>query len=261
VRYETPLGARSSKEDRILRKTPSLRTAAKRRAATPSPSLKRQKRPGSTLLQGDVTLTEKAYAEIEELIVTLQLPPGTVLSELVLADRLGIGRTPIREALQRLSRDGLVNILPRRGVLVSDIDLRSQLRLLEVRRELERLMARGAAERATEEERARFSEIAGGMYRSSENEDDISFMRLDQQFNTLVSLAARNEYASRAMGLMHGLSRRFWYQHYKEAADLPLCARLHAAVAEAIAARDPDRAAAASDRLIDYIESFARSTL
>jgi DNA-binding GntR family transcriptional regulator len=215
----------------------------------------------SNFAQIDVKLTDKAYSQIEELIVTLQLPPGTVLSELVLANRLGIGRTPIREALQRLSRDGLVNILPRRGVLVSDIDLRSQLRLLEVRRELERLMARGAAERANEEERAKFSEIAVGMRRASNRQDDISFMRLDQQFNTLVSLAARNEFASRSMGLMHGLSRRFWYQHYKQAADLPLCARLHAGVAEAIAKRDPDTAAEASDKLISYIESFARSTL
>ncbi|HVI64114.1 MAG TPA: FCD domain-containing protein, partial [Bradyrhizobium sp.] len=113
----------------------------------------------------------------------------------------------------------------------------------------------------SEEERAQFSGIAAGMYRASDTDDDISFMRLDQQFNTLVSLAARNEFASRSMGLMHGLSRRFWYQHYKQAADLPLCARLHAAVAEAIANRDPDKAAEASDRLIDYIESFARSTL
>jgi len=244
-----------------IRKSTSLKATAKRSPSSPAPSGKRRKRNVSTFLQGDVTLTDKAYAQIEELIVTLQLPPGTVLSELVLADRLGIGRTPIREALQRLSRDGLVNILPRRGVLVSDIDLRSQLRLLEVRRELERLMARGAAERASAEERAQFSEIAAGMRRASNNEDDISFMRLDQQFNTLVSLAARNEFASRSMGLMHGLSRRFWYQHYKEAADLPLCARLHAGVAEAIAKRDPDKAAEASDKLVSYIESFARSTL
>ena len=244
-----------------LKKSPSLKAQAKHNPQSPLPQSKRRKRSVSTFLQGDVTLTDKAYAQIEELIVTLQLPPGTVLSELVLADRLGIGRTPIREALQRLSRDGLVNILPRRGVLVSDIDLRSQLRLLEVRRELERLMARGAAERASEEERAQFSGIAAGMYRASDTDDDISFMRLDQQFNTLVSLAARNEFASRSMGLMHGLSRRFWYQHYKQAADLSLCARLHAAVAEAIANRDPDKAAEASDRLIDYIESFARTTL
>ena len=241
------------------RKSAPVRTSAKAGLAGIAPP--RKTRQLSTLRQGDVTLTDKAYAQIEEQIVTLQLPPGTVLSELVLADRLGIGRTPIREALHRLSRDGLVNILPRRGVLVSEIDLRSQLRLLEVRRELERLMARGAAERATEEERAQFAEIAKGMQRASDKQDDISFMRLDQQMNNLISLSARNEFASRSMGLMHGLSRRFWYQHYKEAADLPLCARLHAAVAGAIAERDPDRAAAASDRLIEYIESFARSTL
>jgi DNA-binding GntR family transcriptional regulator len=241
------------------RKSAPVRTSAKAGLAGMAPP--RKTRQLSTLRQGDVTLTDKAYAQIEEQIVTLQLPPGTVLSELVLADRLGIGRTPIREALHRLSRDGLVNILPRRGVLVSEIDLRSQLRLLEVRRELERLMARGAAERATEEERAQFAEIAKGMQRASDKEDDISFMRLDQQMNSLISLSARNEFASRSMGLMHGLSRRFWYQHYKQAADLPLCARLHAAVAGAIAERDPERAAAASDRLIEYIESFARSTL
>ncbi|MBY0381890.1 MAG: GntR family transcriptional regulator [Xanthobacteraceae bacterium] len=225
-----------------------------------SPS-KRRKRNVSTALQNDITLTDKAYAQIEELIVTLQLPPGTVLSELVLAERLAIGRTPIREALQRLSRDGLVNILPRRGVLVSDIDLRSQLRLLEVRRVLERLMARSAAERATAEERAQFGEIAAGMRSASAHADDLAFMRLDKEFNTLVSLTARNEFATRSMGLMHGLSRRFWYQHYKEAADLPLSARLHAEVAEAIAARDVDKASKASDQLVDYIESFARSTL
>jgi DNA-binding GntR family transcriptional regulator len=241
------------------RKSAPVRTSAKAGLAGMAPP--RKTRQLSTLRQGDVTLTDKAYAQIEEQIVTLQLPPGTVLSELVLADRLGIGRTPIREALHRLSRDGLVNILPRRGVLVSEIDLRSQLRLLEVRRELERLMARGAAERATEEERAQFAEIAKGMQRASDKEDDISFMRLDQQMNSLISFSARNEFASRSMGLMHGLSRRFWYQHYKQAADLPLCARLHAAVAGAIAERDPERAAAASDRLIEYIESFARSTL
>lgn len=212
-------------------------------------------------LQADVTLTDRAYAELEELIVTLQLPPGTALSELVLAGRLGIGRTPIREALQRLSRDGLVNILARRGVLVSEIDLRAQLRLLEVRRELERLMARGAAERATNEQRAQFAEVASGMRQAADQSDDLLFMRLDQKFNTLVSVASRNEFASRAMGLMHGLSRRFWYQHYKEAADLPLAARLHAEVAEAIVERRVDAAGAASDKLIDYIESFARSTL
>ena len=216
---------------------------------------------GNRVSDDPETLTDRAYRLIEELIVTLALPPETILSEQSLAARIGIGRTPIREALQRLARDGLVVILPRRGILVSQINLKTQMRLLEVRRELERLMASGAAERATPEESALFATIARQMRRASDENDDMMFMRLDRQFNELVSLAARNEFASRAMGLMHGLSRRFWYQHYRESGDLPLSARLHAEVAEAIAGRDPQAAAKASDRLIDYIESFTRKTI
>ena len=206
-------------------------------------------------------MPERAYRQIEELIITLQLPPGMVLSEQMLVQRLNIGRTPIREALQRLARDGLVLILPRRGILVSEINVRTQLRVLEVRRELERLLARLAAERATADERAGFEQIAEGMLAASANADDIAFVRLDHQFNALLSQAARNEFATRSLALMHGLSRRFWYQHYKEVADLPLAAKLHAEVALAVAHRDPAGAAAASDRLIDYIQEFARKTI
>jgi len=212
-------------------------------------------------MRDERSLSERAYADLEEMIVTLKLAPGAAVSEQELAQRLGIGRTPIREALQRLARDGLVVILPRRGILVSQINLKTQMRLLEVRRELERLMARSAAERATPEEIAKFSGIARDMRAASDQADDMTFMRLDRALNELVSQAARNEFAARAMGLMHGLSRRFWYQHYREAGDLPLSARLHADLAEAIAKRNADAAGKASDRLIDYIESFARKTI
>src|ERR1700759_3571147 len=135
----------------------------------------------------DGTLTDRAYHELEEMIVTLQLSPGTVLSEQALALRLKIGRTPIREALQRLGRDGLGVVMPRRGIMVVEINLRLQLRLLEVRRELERLMATLAAERATAEERQEFSELAQAMLATSNNSDDIAFMRLDQRFNILIA--------------------------------------------------------------------------
>ncbi len=87
------------------------------------------------------SLTDRAYGELEERIVTLQLEPGAVLSETTLAQQLGFGRTPVREALQRLAREGLVVIFPRRGILVSEIDVKRQLALLEVRRERERRMA------------------------------------------------------------------------------------------------------------------------
>ena len=92
-------------------------------------------------------LTDRAYRLLEEEIVTLALAPGAVVSEAILSNRLGVGRTPIREALQRLAREHLVQILPRRGVIVSEIDVVKQLRLIETRRELERLLARSAARR------------------------------------------------------------------------------------------------------------------
>ncbi len=207
------------------------------------------------------SLTDKAYRELEERIVTLNLQPGSVISESQLAEQLGIGRTPVREALQRLAREGLIVILPRKGILVSEINPAKQLQVLEVRRELERLMARCSARRRTEAERDVFLDIADGMKRAARNNDGIAFMRHDNAFNALLADAAHNEYALGAINLMNGLSRRFWYLHYKQAADMPLCARLHAAVARAIADGNPDGAAAASDALVDYVESFTRATV
>ncbi len=207
------------------------------------------------------SLTDRAYRELEEMIVTLHLEPNTVLSETALAQDLGIGRTPIREALQRLAREGLVMILPRKGILVSEINPRKQLLLLAVRREIERLLARASATRRTDKERQQFIEIADGMEQTARDNDDISFMRFDKALNSLVTVAARNEYAERAIGLMHGLSRRFWYVHYKEAADMPLCARLHAELARRISDGDPEGAALACDELIDYVERFTRATV
>ncbi len=193
-------------------------------------------------------------------MVTLRLAPGTVVSEAELARTLGIGRTPIREALQRLARESLVTILPRRGIVVSEINVKRQLRLLEVRRELERLIARSAARRATDGERGRFLGLAERFEKSAKVNDDVTFMRTDREFNTLCSSASHNEFAAGAMSLMHSLSRRFWYIHYKQAADMPLTAKLHADIARAIAAGDPRRAAKAADRLLDVIEKFTRDT-
>ncbi|MEX2408247.1 MAG: GntR family transcriptional regulator [Rhodovibrionaceae bacterium] len=208
-----------------------------------------------------ISLTQRAYRKLEELIVTLQLRPGEVLSETALAQRLEIGRTPIREALQRQAREGLVVILPRRGILVSELDVRRQLKLLELRRELERLMARAASRRASKEERLAFLRISEGMRQAAEQEDEITFMRFDSKLNLLLCRAARNEFVANAMSLTHGLSRRFWFQHHKEVGDLALCAYLHADLSAAVAKGMPEEAAGASDKLLDYVESFTRATL
>jgi DNA-binding GntR family transcriptional regulator len=207
------------------------------------------------------TLTEQAYRVIEEQIVTLSLKPGKFVSEQTLSATYGFGRTPIREALQRLAREGLITIMPRKGILVSDINPRNQLLLLEVRRELERLLSRSGAQRASKKQRERLLEIAQGMDRAGKTNDDIAFMRLDGEFNRLIVEAAQNDFAARSMKLLQGLSRRFWYMHYREAADLPLCARLHASQARAIARGDFDAAGRSSDKLMDYVESFTQATV
>ena len=147
-------------------------------------------------------------------------------------------------------------ILPRKGILVTDINPGKQLLALEVRRELERLMARTGAVRSTDAERKEFRRIAKGMRQAASRNDDMKFMRHDKELNVLIAQASHNEYAARAMQAMQGLSRRFWYLHYKQAADMPLCARLHAELAERIANADPDGAADASDQLLDYVENF-----
>jgi DNA-binding GntR family transcriptional regulator len=206
-------------------------------------------------------LAEEAYSRLEELIVTMKLRPGLTVSEGQLSDELGIGRTPIREALQRLSAQKLIKVLPQRGIMVSEIDVKAQLRLLEVRRELERLVMRCAARRATEEERERFRTLDEAFETCAMAGDAELFMRHDRAFNDLCIVAGRNEFAAGSMNLINSLSRRFWYLHYQQVADLPLTARLHAGVARAIAAGDEDGAAKASDLLLNAIEAFTRATV
>jgi DNA-binding GntR family transcriptional regulator len=207
------------------------------------------------------SLTDLAYAAVEELIITLRLAPGSAISESDLTAHTGFGRTPIREALQRLARERLVTILPRRGIIVSHIDVAQQLRLLEVRRELERLIARTAARRAGDDERQQFLGLAQRFGTASKAHDDVEFMRVDREFNVLCAQASHNEFAEGAMSLIHALSRRFWFAHYDAAGVMPLTATLHAAVARAIASGDENKAGAASDKLLDGIEKFTRGVV
>lgn len=226
-----------------------------------------------TILQNDIasgeagpdtateTLTDRAYRMLEEQIVTLQLKPGELLSEAALTNKLGIGRTPIREALQRLAREDLVVIMPRRGVMVSDINVSRQLLLVETRRALETVIMCNAARRATARERQAFAELADDFGRSAEDNDPVAFMRHDQRINELSVQVCRNPYAARMAAMIQGLSRRFWYRYFEETMDLPRCARLHQAEARAIANGDPEAAAAAVDALMDYTEEFTRASV
>jgi DNA-binding GntR family transcriptional regulator len=209
----------------------------------------------------DQSLADQAYAQIEERIATMELKPGQIVSENGLSKLLGLGRTPVREALQQLSREGLVVIMPKLGIMVSEIDVRKQLRLLEVRREVERLLVGAAAKNAGAAQRAQFTLLADLMLVAGRNNDGNEFLSLDRTFNRLLLDSAGNEYATAAMKLMQGLSRRFWYAHSKRFANLLETAQLHANIAAAIAAGERNAARDALDRLIDNVEAFTRATL
>lgn len=205
-------------------------------------------------------LSDKAYRLIEEKIVTLALAPGFVLTEGALAADLGLGRTPLREALQRLAREGLVAFLPNKGVQISRIDTEAQLRLLEVRRRLEGLTAALAAQRATAEQRECFRALDRSFQLVVSHEDEIVFLRLDRAFNQLLAEAAHNPYCETMMAIIEGQARRFFYRN-RAALNLARTAELHADIAAAVVAGDPAEAETAVNVLLDYNEGFARERL
>ncbi len=206
------------------------------------------------------SLADKAYGLIEEMIVTLQLPPGSTITEGDLSERLKIGRTPIREALQRLAADRLVASVPRRGIIVTEINIPEHLALLETRRVLDRLILSRAARRASAEQKAMLRDLARKMPQAAEVPDVPEFMRLDSTADHVLEHASRNIFAVRATAPLHTHCRRFWYM-YQENSDLKRSANLHAAAFNAVANADETAAVAAADRLIDYLENFTWTTL
>jgi DNA-binding GntR family transcriptional regulator len=207
------------------------------------------------------TLTDAVYQQLEAMIVTLQLPPGAVLSEVELGNKLGVSRTPVGAALQRLAREGLVTILPRRGIVVTDVSLSDQIRVLELRREISRFMARVGARRATPAERAQLEAIARNLLKAAKASDEEALMRVDKEFHDLFAACTRNPFACSTMDALDSQARRFWYAHQTGSGDLIMNAKLHADIALAIAEGDERTAGEASDALSTYLEDFARNTI
>ena len=206
------------------------------------------------------SLADKAFYFIEEKIVTLQLKPGSLISEVKLGKEIGIGRTPLREALQRLSHEGMISILPRRGIIVSEVDIVNQLEIMDLRRVVDRMMAAKAAKRTTPEQKKELLEIASGIIDASKEGDITGFMHLDSQFDQIMRTAARNYFGTQISETLHAHCRRFWYIN-REVSDLKRSAKLHARMMRQIAKGNQYKACEASDALSDYIEDFTRSTL
>ena len=207
------------------------------------------------------TLVDQARAELEEMIVTLKLPPGSLWSEGALSELTGIGRTPVREAVQKLAAAHLMDIVPRHGILVSKVNIGEQLLVLEARRELERLISVLAARRASPDERAELPRMAGKVHDAGVAKDVMGYLRGLFEGNRFIARCSRNPYVFEAIAPLHTLSQRFYYAHHVELDDLRIAGQLHADVMLAIAAADEAGAGAAADRMMNYVEEFTRALI
>lgn len=206
------------------------------------------------------SLADRATRLLEELVVVLDLAPGSSVTEQELCDRIGLGRTPVREAVQRLAAQRLLKVLPRRGIRVAHVEAMEYLGLLETRRVLNRLMAELAAVRASQDQRSELRDCALAMADATGRDELKDYLRQDQRCYEIVQEAAGNPSLVQAMAPLHPHCRRFWCLH-RHAWDLEEAARGQLALMKAIIRGDAEAAAAASDAQMDYLDKFARAAL
>jgi DNA-binding GntR family transcriptional regulator len=185
--------------------------------------------------------SEEAYRRILERIVSLEMPPGSVVNEAVLREELKIGRTPIREALQRLARENLVRSVPHRGTFVTDVNITDLARITEVRVVLEAHAARLAAEKATAADRGAISELLDLQRRACVT-DQRDLMRLDQQIHRLIYRTAHNAFLEATLERYFNLSLRLWYLVLDRQVRLREAVDEHMQLLEAILAGDGELA-------------------
>jgi DNA-binding GntR family transcriptional regulator len=189
------------------------------------------------------------------MIVSLELRPGSLISERDLMERLGVGRTPTREALQRLAQEKLVEVYPRRGMFVATVEIRDLAAISEVRAELESHAARLAAERATGEERAQLETLVHELIGRGAG-DAGSLMDLDQRVHRHIYQCAHNRYLARTLEEYYVLSLRIWHLALDQPRELREAVFEHRMLLEAINVED----AATAERLMrEHVRDFEQA--
>jgi DNA-binding GntR family transcriptional regulator len=193
---------------------------------------------------------DRAYLAIRGLIVSLELPPGAVIDERELMQSLQLGRTPVREALRRLAQEQLVEVFPRRGMFVTNVDVRDLARISEVRLALEPEAARLAAERATEEERDELAALGDRITRGAD------LLGLDEQIHRAIYRAAHNDLLEKTLGEYYVLAHRIWMIALDRAEELEDAVEAHRDLIQAITVGNGDRAA---ELMRAHVEDFEQS--
>ena len=202
------------------------------------------------------SLRDLAYEKIKHEIISLKVKPGEYLNEVQLSTRLRIGRTPVHQALDRLMIEGMVEIMPRKGVIVKPVSLHEVMQLIEVRLLNETYCARLAAERASEQEIDTFTRILASSHNAARTMDIERMMLLDREFHLLIAQTARNDILGNLLGKLHDRSLRFWFisltkrDHHRNVQDE------HMTIFKAIRSHDSD---AAANAMRYHIESFRRN--
>jgi DNA-binding GntR family transcriptional regulator len=198
---------------------------------------------------------DRAYLAIRGLIVSLELPPGAVIDERELMGRLGLGRTPVREALRRLAQEQLVEVFPRRGMFVTSVDVRDLARISEVRLALEPEAARLAADRATDDERDELAALGDRIKGGAD------LMALDEQIHRAIYAAAHNHLLEKTLGEYYVLALRIWAIALDRAEDLEDAVEAHRDLIQAIVVGNGDRAAATMRAHVEDFEQAMRKVL
>ena len=204
------------------------------------------------------SLKQQAYLAIKHKIVSLQLEPGAVIDEAALIAELGLGRTPIREALQRLALEKLVDIVPRRGMFVTEIGITDLQRLFEVRMVLESMAARLAAQRGHPEHWRRMEAALGGIDRNQAEMDNEVLITIDEACHLIMYEAADNEFLLDTLSGMYALSLRLWYYSLAKIGRMRSTVLEHGDILEALRAGEADRAAGL---LEEHIDSFQQEIM
>jgi DNA-binding GntR family transcriptional regulator len=197
-----------------------------------------------------VSLSDSAYRAIKTMIVTLALAPESVVDESVLQARLGIGRTPIREALLRLERDQFVRIAPRHGIFVTAVDVDSLATLFETRAVIEPYASRLAAERGTVQH---WDEMDAALARADRLTDPAKLLAVDRRCHEIMWDAAGNRYLTDTLDTLYTHSERVWHVYLRTVADMRGAVDEHRGVLRALRTGD----AAHVESLVDaHVRGF-----
>lgn len=203
--------------------------------------------------QPGVSLSEEAYNQIRSMIVSLELVPGSLISESELMSRLGFGRTPIREALRTLASEKLVDVYPRRGMFVTSVDVQNLSSISEVRAVLEIKAASLAAERSTPRDRAITVALIAEIDAIKGEPNMTKLIQLDQRIHRHIYKCTHNQFLEATLEQYYGHALRIWFLALDHVENLSDAVEEHRALLKAISEHDVEAAARAMQ---DHVEGF-----